>query len=268
VIRPSAGWRVIDLRELWQYRELLSYFVWRDIKVRYRQTVLGAAWAIIQPLLSMIIFTLCFSKLAGISSDGVPYPLFSFAALLPWTWFSNSLHTASHSLVGSSHLITKVYFPRLILPASAIVGGMVDFAIGFTVFLGLMLSYSLLPPVTALLTVPLLTLLVATLSLGLGFWFSALTVQYRDIRYVIPFVLQLGMFVSPVVYPLSLVPPGYRWLVRLNPMVGIIEGFRSSLFGHPWDWPGLLLGGTISVALLITGAFFFRRLERTFADLV
>lgn len=267
-IAPPRGFLQLEFRETWEYRELLYFFVWRDIKVRYRQTVLGAAWAVLQPLLSMVIFTLCFGKLAGISSGRVPYALFSFAALLPWTYFANALNSAGNSLAGNSHLITKVYFPRLILPASAIFAGLVDFAIAFAVFLGLLLSYGLTPPPTALLTVPLLTLFVATLALGLGLWLSALTVQYRDIRHVVPFLIQLGLFISPVVYPLRLIPPGYRWLAGLNPMAGIIEGFRSSLFGQPWDWPGLLLGGTIAITLLVSGAFFFRRLERTFADQV
>jgi lipopolysaccharide transport system permease protein len=268
VNKPSSGWRVIDLRELWHYRELLYYFVWRDVKVRYRQTVLGAAWAIIQPLVSMVVFTLFFGKLAQIATAGIPYALFSFAALLPWTYFANALNASSNSLAGSSHLITKVYFPRLALPASAVLGGLVDYAIAFAVFLGMLLAYGRPLPVAVLFAVPLLTCLTAALALGVGLWLSALTVQYRDLRHVVPFLVQIWLFVSPVVYPLSLIPPEYRWLARLNPMTGIIEGFRSSLFGQPWDWAGLLLSTVLAAVLLVSGALVFRRLERTFADVV
>jgi lipopolysaccharide transport system permease protein len=268
LIKPNAGWRLINFRELWHYRELLFFFVWRDIKVRYKQTVLGAAWAIIQPLFTMLVFTLFFGKLAQIATAGIPYALFSFAALLPWTYFANGLNASSGSLASSSHLITKVYFPRLLLPASAVVAGLVDYVIAFAVFLVLLFCYGQKPPSAVLIAVPLLTLLTAALALGAGLWLSALTVQYRDLRHVVPFLIQLWLFVSPVVYPLSLIPMHYRWLARLNPMTGIIEGFRSSLFGQRWDLAGLLLSTVFAAALLISGAHVFRRLERTFADVV
>jgi lipopolysaccharide transport system permease protein len=275
-IQPTPGWRAIDFREVWRFRELFYFLVWRDLKVRYKQTVLGAAWAVIQPLFSMLVFTLFFGTLANMPSDGVPYPVFSYAALLPWTYFANALALASNSLVGSANLITKVYFPRLIIPGAAVIAGLVDFAIAFVVLVVLMAGYlatgtALAPRLAAVVMVPLLTLLTSALALGISLWLSALNVKYRDIRYVVPFAVQLWMFASPVIYPLSVVAekaPRLRWVITLNPMTGIIEGFRSALLGSPWDWPALGVSVTVAAAVLVSGAFYFRRLERTFADIV
>jgi lipopolysaccharide transport system permease protein len=270
VIRASPGWRAIDLRELWRYRELLYFLTWRDIKVRYKQTVLGAAWAVIQPLAAMLIFTLFFGRLAGLDqrTGSIPYPVFSYAALLPWTFFANALTAASNSLLGNANLISKVYFPRPIIPGSAVLGGLVDYAIALGVLLLLQLRYQVAPPWTAILTVPLLTVLVTALALGVGLWLSALNVEYRDIRYAVPFLVQLWMFGTPIVYPLSIVPPQYRWLVDLNPMAGVVEGFRSALLGQAWDWTALSLSIVLTTVLLFTGSYYFRRLERRFADVV
>lgn len=267
-IRPTPGWRPINLRELWQYRELLYFLVWRDIKIRYKQTVLGATWAVIQPLFTMVVFTLLFGTLAGMPSDDIPYPLFSYAALLAWTYFANALSAGSGSLVGSSNLINKVYFPRLIVPAASVLAGMVDYAIAFVVLLGLMLCYGRVPPVAMVVTVPLLSLLLLLFSLGTSLWLSALNVEYRDIRFVVPFLVQLWMFVTPVIWPLSRVPERYRWLLMFNPMAGIVEGYRSALFGRPWDIAALSVSVALTALLLVGGAFYFRRLERSFADVV
>lgn len=267
-IRPSAGWRALDLRELWRFRELLYFLVWRDVKVRYKQTVLGAAWALIQPLFLMVIFTVLFGKLGGISSEGVPYPLFSLSAVLPWTYFANALTGASNSLVGNSHLISKVYFPRLLIPAAAVLGGLVDFGLGLLLLLPLMLYFGCMPALATLLAVPLLTILTVGFALGTGLWLSALNVEYRDVRYAVPFVVQVWMFVTPVIWPLSRLDGTYRWLASLNPLAGVVEGFRSVVLGQAWDWTSLLLACVVTAATLITGAFYFRRLERTFADVV
>src|SRR6266851_2097918 len=256
-IQPTPGWRAVDLRELWRYRELLYFLVWRDLKVRYKQTVLGAAWALIRPLFTMLMFTLIFGTLAKIPSDGIPYPIFSYAALLPWTYFATALGSAGNGLVGSAHLITKVYFPRLIIPGSLVIGGLVDYAIAFVLLIPLMFWYGVPPSEAILLTVPLLTLLTAALALGVTLWVSALTVQYRDLLHIVPFALQLWLYATPLVYPLSLVPPQYRWLAALNPMTGIIEGFRSALLGSAWNWPALGLSLFIAVVALVSGALYF-----------
>lgn len=267
IIRPSSGWVSLDLREVWRYRELLYFLTWRDIKVRYKQTVLGAAWAVIQPLFTMLVFTLFFGKLARMPSDGIPYPIFSYAALLPWTYFANALSGAGNSLVGSANLITKVYFPRIIVPGSAVLAGLLDYAIALVVLLGLMVWYGVLPGLGCLLFVPL-TVLTCVFALGVGMWLAALNVQYRDVRYAIPFLIQLWMFATPIVYPLSVVPPQWRWAMALNPMAGLIEGFRASLLGRPIPWLPLGISGTLAIATLVTGAFYFRRMEKTFADIV
>jgi lipopolysaccharide transport system permease protein len=272
-IEPTPGWRAINFAEVWRFRELFYFLVWRDLKVRYKQTALGAAWAVIQPLFTMLMFTLFFGRLAKMPSDGIPYPVFSFAALLPWTYFANAVAAASNSLVGSANLITKVYFPRLIIPGAAVIAGLVDFAIAFVVLLLLIVGYvcsgyAVVPPPTAIITVPLLTVLTSAVALGVSLWLSALNVQYRDIRYVVPFMLQLWMFGSPVVYPLSLVPEQYRWVVALNPMTGVIEGFRSALLGSGWNFLALGISIAVGFGLLASGAFYFRRVERTFADIV
>ena len=270
-IQPSKDWRSLELRDVWAFRELLYFLTWRDVKVRYKQTALGVAWAIIQPLFTMLIFTLFFGRLAGVPSDNVPYPIFAYAGLLPWTFFANAISNSGNSLVGSAHLITKVYFPRLIIPAAAILAGLVDFCIAFLILIPLMIYYGVHVRLS-LLMFPVLVLLTAMLALGVGMWLSALNVKYRDVRFALPFLIQLGMFVSPVIYPASYMarsfPVRLHWMLSLNPMMGIIEGYRSSLFGHPFNWPALMFSTAITMALLVYSSFVFRRMEKSFADIV
>lgn len=266
-IRPSKGWVALDLKDLWAYRELLYFLTWRDIKVRYRQTVLGASWAIIQPLFSMLLFTLFFGKLARIPSDGIPYPLFAYAGLLPWTFFSNAVTASGNSLVGSSHLITKVYFPRVIIPAATVGAGLVDFSIALLILIALMFYYGV--AVTwSLVMFPVLLAMTTLLALGFGMWISALNVKYRDIRHALPFAIQLWLFASPVIYPANMIPDKWRWVFWFNPLTGIIEGFRSALFGRPFHWPALAVSAAITITILIYSAYNFRRMERIFADIV
>lgn len=267
-IDPPSAWPAIGLRELWEYRELLYFLTWRDIKVRYKQTVLGAAWAVIQPLFMMLVFSLFFGKLAGVPSDGIPYPVFAFCGLLPWQLFANSLTQASNSLVGSQNLITKVYFPRLVVPISAVLGGVVDFAIAFVLLLAMMFYYGIVPG-WQIVVLPGLVLLVVLASLGVGLWLSALNVQYRDVRYTISFLVQFWLFATPVAYPSSIVPEKWRVLYALNPMVGVVDGFRWALLGKP-ESPGvpLLISMIVVFLLLIGGLYYFRRMEQQFADIV
>ena len=274
VIEPSRGWVAMRLDELWEHRELLYFFVWRDVKVRYKQTALGAAWAVLQPLLTMLIFTIFFGQMAGIGSEGLPYPIFSYAGLLPWTFFSQGLGQASNSLVGSASLLKKVYFPRLIVPLSSVLGGLVDFAVAFVVLIGMMFWYGVKPG-PGILLLPLLLLLAAASALGAGLFLSAVNVEFRDVRYVMPFFIQLLLFVTPVIYPASKVTekleemglPG--WLYGLNPMAGVIQGFRWALLGSGMSpWPLLAAGTMVTVVLLVGGLLYFRRMERTFADIV
>jgi lipopolysaccharide transport system permease protein len=267
-ITPPSGWLDLNLRELWQFRELLYFFVWRDIKVRYKQTAIGAAWAVIQPLATMLVFSLFFGRLAKIPSGGVPYPIFYFSALLPWMYFAGALQNASNSVVEQQRVITKVYFPRLVLPLSAVVSGLLDFAVGFVVFLGMALFYHVHPG-KAILTFPAFLLLAVATALGAGLWLSALNAIYRDVRYALPFLVQFWMFVSPVAYPTSLVPERWRWLYGLNPMAGVIEGFRWALTGKGQP-PSLLLAASAGavVVVLIGGMVFFRKMEATIADVV
>jgi lipopolysaccharide transport system permease protein len=268
VIRPTRGWVPVDMRALWEYRELLLFLAWRDISVRYKQTVLGALWAIIQPLFSMVVFTLFFGTLAKIPSDGVPYAVFSYAGLLPWTYFAAGVSRASNSLVGSQNLLTKVYFPRLVIPFSAVVSPLVDFAIAFAVLLGL-LAYFGIAPTANVLWLPALLLFALVTALAVGLWLSALNVEYRDVGYALPFVVQLWMFASPVTYPTSLLPERWHTLYALNPMTGVIEGFRWALLGTGQPpGPVTLVSASVTVALLVGGAYYFRRTERTFADRV
>ena len=267
-IRPSKGWVALQLRDLWVYRELLYFLTWRDIKVRYKQTILGATWAIMQPLFTMLLFTLFFGKLGHIPSDGVPYPIFAYAGLLPWTFFSNAVTNSGNSLVGSANLITKVYFPRMIIPGAAVLAGLVDLAIAFLILVGLMFYYRVALS-WSLLAVPFLVALTSLLAIGVGMWASALNVKYRDIRYALPFLIQLWMFFSPVIYPVSLMPQKWRWVLWLNPLSGIIEGFRSSLFGvNQFDWTALSISIAITLGILVYSAYSFRRMERVFADIV
>lgn len=266
-IQPGKFWRAIDFRELWSYRELLYFLTWRDVKVRYKQTLLGASWAIIQPLFTMIVFTLLFGRLAGIRSDDIPYPMFAYAGLLPWTFFSNSVTNSGNSLVGSSALITKIYFPRMIIPAAAVAAGLIDFALGFLVLIPMMFYYGV-SLTTNILLLPVVIVLLAFLALAIGMWTSALNVKYRDIRYALPFVIQLLMFVSPIIYPTSMLSGKLKLLVSLNPLTGIIENFRASLLGRPFNWSSLAISAVITLLLLLYSAYSFRRMEKTFADLV
>ena len=267
-IRPSRGIRWVNLGELWQYRDLFYFLVWRDIKARYAQSVLGVGWAVIQPFVYMIVFTVVFGNLVKISSDGVPYPIFSYTALVPWTYFSRSLSGSADSLVRSSNMFSKVYFPRLIMPLTPGLTRLVDFSIASLLVFGLMAWFRMTPTIWVLI-VPFLVLVMMLVSSGLGMWLTALAVQYRDIKYGMSFATQLLMYASPVVYPASLIPDKYRLLYGLNPMVGIIEGFRSALLGtNPMPWDLLAVSFTVSVALAITGALYFRRVEPIFADVV
>lgn len=268
VIRPTSGWVPLGLRALWEYRELLYFLTWRDIKVRYKQTVLGAAWAIIQPFMVMVVFSIFFGFLAKVPSDGLPYPIFTFCGLLPWQLFAHALTESSHSLIANEKLITKIYFPRLIIPLSAVLAGLVDFVFAFIVFLGMMVYYGVMPS-SAVWALPFFVLLSVTTALGAGLWLSALNVEYRDVRYTVPFITQVWLFISPVAYPTSLVPEPWRLLYGLNPMVGVIEGFRWALLGKG-DSLGNMLAVSVGVAvlLLISGLFYFRRMEKTFADVV
>lgn len=267
-IRPPHGWSAIGFKELWAYRELLYFLIWRDIKVRYKQTALGAAWAIIQPFFMMVVFSLFFGRLGKIPSDGIPYPVFVYCALLPWQLFAFALSESSNSLVGNQNLITKVYFPRLVVPISAVLGGLVDFAIAFVILLALMAYYGIVPG-SAILTLPLFILLAIMTALGVGLWLSALNVQYRDVRYTIGFLTQFWLFATPVAYPSSLVPAKWRALYGLNPMAGVVEGFRWALLGKA-NPPGTLLVVSIVAVLflLVGGLYYFRRMEQTFADVV
>lgn len=266
--QASHGWVPINFGELWQYRELLIFQAVRDIRVRYKQTFLGAAWAILQPVMSMVVFSLIFGKLAGLPSDGVPYPLFAFCALLPWQLFARALTISSQSLVGNANLLTKVYFPRLILPLSSVISGLVDFAIAFVVLVGMMAYYDLFPG-WFVITLPLFMILAIAAALSIGLWLSALNVKYRDIRYTLPYLSQLWLLASPVAYSSSLVPEKWQAVYGINPMVGVIEGFRWALLGKAVPFgPMMILSIVVTAILLVGGLFYFRRMEKTFADIV
>jgi homopolymeric O-antigen transport system permease protein len=266
-IRAGGKFASVDLKSLWAYRELLYFLTWRDVKVKYKQTALGAAWAVIQPLFTMIVFSIFFGKLASLPSDGIPYPLFAYAALMPWNFFSNAVNSSGNSLVGSAHLITKVYFPRMIIPAAAVAAGLIDLMIAFGAMIVLMIYYSV-GLTWNLLMAPALIILLALLAAAVGMWTSALYVKYRDIRYALPFAIQLTMFATPIIYPVTIAPERWRWMLKLNPLTGIIEGYRASFFGRPFDWPALAISAAITAALLVYSTFHFRRVERTFADIV
>ncbi|MCL4302449.1 MAG: ABC transporter permease [Anaerolineae bacterium] len=267
VIEPSPRWGALKITELWEYRELLYFLIWRDVKVRYKQTVLGAAWAVIQPFATMVVFSIFFGKLGKIPSDGIPYPVFAFTALLPWTFFANGLSQSSNSLVGSAHLITKVYFPRLVMPLSGVLAGLIDFVIAFVVLLGMMLFYGM-EPTAAVIWLPFFLLLALTTALGTGLWLSALNVQYRDIRYVVPFLTQFWLFATPIAYPSSLLSQPWRTLYGLNPMAGVVEGFRWALLDSSPPGAMLAVSSGAAILLLISGLYYFQRMEKTFADVV
>ena len=268
VIQSSTGWVSLNLREFWRYRELLYFLVWRDVKVRYKQTVLGAAWAIVQPFFTMVVFSIFLGRLAKVPSDSLPYPIFAYCALLPWQLFAHALTESGNSLVGNQNLITRVYFPRLVIPLAAVLSGVVDFAVAFVVLLGMMVYYGIVPT-SAAATLPLFLFLVLATALGVGLWLSALNVQYRDVRYTIPFLTQIWLFASPVAYPAKLVPETWRAVYSLNPMAGVVEGFRWALLGTASP-PGPLLAVSVAavLALLVSGLYYFRRMEKTFADVV
>jgi lipopolysaccharide transport system permease protein len=267
-IAPSRGWAPLQIRQLWQYKDLLYFLVWRDVKVRYKQTVLGAAWAILQPLLTMVVFSVFFGRLAKMPSDGVPYPIFAFTALVPWTFFAHGLNQASNSLVGGANLIKKVYFPRLVMPIAAVLSGLIDFALAFIVLLGMMLFYGIGPSARIVAVLPLMLLVIVT-SLGVALWMSALNVEFRDIRYVIPFLTQFWLFATPIAYPGSLLSEPWRTVYAMNPMVGVVEGFRWALLQSATaPGPMLLVSSLVALALLVGGAYYFRRIEKNFADVV
>ncbi|HEY1251996.1 MAG TPA: ABC transporter permease [Thermoanaerobaculia bacterium] len=274
VIRPTSGWAALRLGEVWEYRELLFFLAWRDVKIRYKQTVLGAAWAVLQPLLTMVVFTIFFGNLAKVGSDGLPYPIFSYTGLLPWTLFSQALTLSSASLVASSNLIKKVYFPRIVIPMASVLSGVIDFGVSLVALLGLMAWYKIWPSILVL-WLPLIFLLALAASLGAGLWLATLNVEYRDVRYVVPFLVQIWLFVTPVIYPASRVTaklaehglPG--WIYGLNPMAGVVEGFRWSLLGRtPFPGQLILTSTLVTLVMLVTGSFYLRRMEATFADVV
>jgi len=267
-VERSRGWVSLRLGDLWDYRELVYFLTWRDVKVRYKQTLLGAAWAILQPLLTMLVFSLFFGRLGHMPSDGVPYPVFTLAALVPWSFFSNGLTQSSNSLVGSANLITKVYFPRLIVPVATVLSGVIDFLLAFLCLIAMMAYYHLAPGAT-IVWLPLFLLLAVIASLGTGLWLSAMNVQFRDVRYTVPFLTQFWLLATPIAYPSSLLHQPWRTIFGINPMVGAVEGFRWALFGHA-DPPVTVVAVSFASAILIlvSGALYFRRMERTFADIV
>jgi homopolymeric O-antigen transport system permease protein len=271
VIEPTRSWVALNLRDTWSYRELLYFLTWRDVRVRYKQTAFGAAWAIAQPLATMLLFTLFFGKLAKMPSEGLPYALFAYAGLMPWTFFSNALTTSSNSLVVSSGLITKVYFPRLVLPAASVMAGLVDFFCAFLLFLGLMAWYRV-PLTRNLLMFPVMVLLLWAVALGVGTYLAALNVRFRDVRFVVPFLIQFWFFATPIIYPASMVPEQYRAVYFLNPLAGIVEGFRVSLLsgmnGASFNWVGIGLSAIVTMVILLVAAYEFRRMERGFADVI
>jgi lipopolysaccharide transport system permease protein len=266
VVEPTSGWPRIDLGELWAYRELLYYLVWRDVKARFKQTALGVTWVVLQPLLTMVLFTVFFGRLAGMPSDGLPYPLFTFTALLPWQLFAHAVSQSGNSVVTHQELIRKIWFPRLLIPMGAVVEGMVDFVLAFLVFLGFVVYYDV-APTARVLALPVLVLLAALTALAVGLWLAALNVRYRDVRYTIPFFVQVWLIATPIVYPASMVPDAWRVVYGLNPMVAVVEGFRWALLGRPETLhPSLFVSVAVTAVLLVGGLVYFRSMERTFAD--
>ncbi len=269
VIKPSRGWVGLRLKDLWLYRELVYFLTWRDLKVRYKQSVLGILWAILKPFMAMVVFTIFFGNFAKIPSDNVPYPIFSYTATLPWELFATALGVASRSMVSNSNMISKIYFPRMIIPLASVMSSVVDFFIGFTILIGMMFFYKISPTI-ATLWLPLLILLALITALGIGFWSSALMVRYRDVGYIMPFISTLWMYLTPVVYPASMIPEKWRLLYALNPMTGVVEGFRYALLGTTQSVSAgmILISSGISILILITGLFYFRRMEKQFADMI
>lgn len=275
-LRPTKGWTSLNLGDLWRYRELIYFLIWRDIKVRYKQTALGVAWAILQPFLTMVVFTIFFGRLANMPSDEVPYPIFSYTALLPWTLFAKGISDAGRAMVSNRSMITKIYFPRMVVPTASVTSGLVDFAIAFTVLIAMMIYYNYAPGSTyqvvltpAVFTLPLFLLLALVTTLGVGLWLSALNVNYRDVNYILPFLTQIWLFLTPVVYPSSMLSPKWQLVYALNPMAGVVNGFRWALLGINNNL-GITLGIStlVAVILLVSGMFYFRRMEHTFADMV
>lgn len=268
IIKPKQNWETINLKELIEYRDLFYFLVLRDLKVRYKQTVLGGLWAIIQPFFTMVVFSLFFGKLAKVPSDGIPYPIFSFAALVPWTFFAQGLTNSSNSLVGSANLITKVYFPRMIIPLASVVSGILDFVIAFAVLIGMMFFYGIYPTIN-IIWLPFLLLLAFITALGVGIWLSALNVEYRDVRYVVPFLVQIWLFATPIAYPGSLLPEPWRTAYGINPMVGVVEGFRWALLRTDTaPGPIIIVSSVVAVLIFIAGSLYFHRMEKTFADVI
>lgn len=267
VIVPPKRFVAIHFADLWGYRALLYFLIWRDIKVRYKQTALGAGWAILQPLLTMLIFSFCFGRLAKMPSNGIPYPLFALAGLVPWIFFANGVTTGGNSLISNTNLISKIYFPRILIPSSAVFAGLLDFAISFSSLLAMMIWYKVHVTWTIAL-LPVLVLLLASLALGSCVWMAALNVKYRDIKYALPFFVQMGMFATPIIYPSGLLPANWRWALDLNPMAGIVENFRAIMFGGQVIWSSLGMSALLTCLLLTTGAYFFRSLEASFADVI
>lgn len=266
IIRPRSGWQLIDFKELKEYRDLLYFWVLREIKILYKQTVLGFTWALIRPVASMIVFTVIFGNLAKVPSDGIPYPIFSFTALMPWTYFSQSLSKSTQSLVTQAGVISKIYFPRIIIPMAPVIAGLLDFSLSFIVLIGMMFAYSIVPT-WQILYLPFLVLLMVLTASGMGMWLSALGIQYRDVRQATEFLVRLMMYATPVVWPVSLIPGKYRLIYGLYPMAGVIEGFRSALIGkNPMPWDLILMGSIGAIVVFVTGAFYFQRMEKNFAD--
>lgn len=267
IIEAKKGWIPVNFAELWRYRELAFILAWRDVKIRYKQTILGAAWAIFQPFISMVVFTVFFGKLLKVPSDGLPYPIFVYAGLLPWTFFANSLSATSNSLIGQANLISKVYFPRLLIPLSTFGAFLLDFFISFVIMLGMMLYYGVYPTISILIF-PVLLIATIAAALGVGTLLSALCVAYRDVKYIVPFMIQLWMYVTPVIYPVSITPERWRWLLALNPMAGLVDGYRSAFLGKPFDWQNISISLAVSLLFMCVGLAYFRKVERRFADIV
>lgn len=269
IIKPSKGWVPLNLKDLWAYRELVYFLTWRDIKVRYKQSVLGILWAVLKPFMSMVVYTIFFGNFAKIPSDGIPYPIFVYTAILPWELFASALSVASRSMVSSGNMISKIYFPRIIVPLSSVMSSLVDFAIGFVILIGMMFYFHIVPTI-AMLWLPLFILLALITALGVGFWFSALMVRYRDVGYLMPFITDLWKYASPVIYPASMVPEKLRLIYSINPMTGVVEGFRYALLGtqQSTSWLMVLISSVIALIILISGLYYFRRMEKQFADMI